>query len=60
MSDKINKDHEKIDEIKRLESKPKILKNLFSKNEINDFWIYIKNCLLRFTIKNKMLLKRDG
>ena len=31
MSDKINKDHEKIEEIKRLESKPKILKNLLVK-----------------------------
>ena len=59
MSDKINRMIKKIEEIKRLESlQPKILKNLFSKNEINDFWIYIKNCQLRSTIKHKMLLKK--
>ena len=51
MSDKINKDHEKIDEIKRLESKPKILKNLFSKNEINDFLDLYKK--LPITVHNK-------
>ena len=51
MSDKINKDHEKIDEIKRLESKPKILKNLFSKNEINDFLDLYKK--LPTTVHNK-------
>ena len=51
MSDKINKDHEKIDEIKRLESKPKILKNLFSKNEINDLLDLYKK--LPTTVHNK-------
>ena len=51
MSDKINKDHEKIEEIKRLESKPKILKNLFSKNEINDFLDLYKK--LPTTVHNK-------
>jgi len=51
MSNKINKDHEKIEEIKRLESKPKILKNLFSKNEINDFLDLYKK--LPTTVHNK-------
>ena len=29
--------HEKIDEIKKMESKPKIIKNIFSKIEIKKF-----------------------
>ena len=51
MSDKVNKDHEKIEEIKRLESKPKILKNLFSKTDINNFLDLYKK--LPTTVHNK-------
>ena len=45
------KDKQKIDEIKKNESSPKILKNLFSKDEINKFLdLYEK---LPTTVHNK-------
>ena len=53
--------HERIDEIKKNEGKPKVIKNIFSDEEINKFKEnFIKIYLSRFIIKNKMLLKKDG
>ena len=49
--------HNKIDEIKN-ESSPKILRNLFSKEEINKFLNFMKSCQLLYTIKNKWKKKR--
>jgi len=43
--------HKKIDEIKKSESKPKILKNIFNKNEINKFLNLYNE--LPITIHNK-------
>ena len=43
--------HKKIDEIKKSESKPKILKNVFNKDEINKF-INLYN-ELPITVHNK-------
>jgi len=43
--------HKKIDEIKKLESPPKIIKNLFSKDEINKFLDLYKK--LPTTVHNK-------
>ena len=43
--------HKKIEEIKKVESNPKILKNVFNKNEINKF-INLYN-ELPITIHNK-------
>ena len=43
--------HKNIDEIKKLESSPKVVKNLFSKNEIDKFLnLYQK---LPTTVHNK-------
>ena len=45
--------------IKETESSPKIIKDFIEPDKINDLKTYMKNCLLLFTIKNKML-KKDG
>ena len=43
--------HKKIDEIKKLEKKPKVLKNLFNEKEINEFLDLYK--ALPTTVHNK-------
>ena len=43
--------HSKIDEIKKLEKPPKVLKNLYSKEEINEFLNLYKR--LPTTVHNK-------
>tara|TARA_B100000989_G_C19486286_1_gene447637 strand:+ start:59 stop:775 length:717 start_codon:yes stop_codon:yes gene_type:complete len=47
----VNKMHDNIDQIKKLESSPKILKKLFSKKEIEDFLKLYKQ--LPMTVHNK-------
>ena len=47
--------HSKIEEIKRLESKPRIIKNLFDKNQIEKFLELYER--LPITVNNK---KRRG
>ena len=47
--------HNKLNEIKKNESPPKVIKNLFSKDEINKFLVFTNNYQLLFIIKNKML-----
>ena len=51
---------EKKEKIKKSESPPKIIKNLYSKNEIRDFLKLYENFQQQYIIKSKMLLKKDG
>tara|TARA_A100001011_G_scaffold362944_1_gene412431 strand:+ start:1413 stop:2153 length:741 start_codon:yes stop_codon:yes gene_type:complete len=51
MDNNTNKTHEKIEEIKKLESKPKVLKSVFSQTEINEFLDLYKK--LPTTVHNK-------
>ena len=46
--------HKEIEKIKKLESPPKIIKNLFNDNEINKFLDLYKKLPFLFIIKNKM------
>ena len=46
--------HNKIDEIKKNESSPKIIKNLFSKDEINKFLELYEKLPTTVHNKNKM------
>ena len=43
--------HKNIDEIKKLESSPKIIKNLFDKKELDEFFNLYQN--LPTTVHNK-------
>ena len=43
--------HKKVEEIKKIERPPKVLKNLYSKEEINEFMDLYKN--LPTTVHNK-------
>ena len=52
--------HKNIDKIKELEGAPKVIKNLFSKNEIEKFLDFTENYQLLFITKNKTLLRKDG
>ena len=46
--------HSNINEIKKLEGSPKVIKNLFDKMKFKNFSTFIKNYRLQFIIKNKM------
>ena len=46
--------HNKLEEIKKNESPPKVIKNLFSKDEINKFLKLTNNYRQQYITKNKM------
>ena len=46
--------HKNIDKIKKLESSPKVIKNLFSKDEIEKFFKLYKELPITVHNKNKM------
>ena len=51
---------EKIEEIKKSESPPKIIKNLYSKEEIQDFLELYKNLPITTHNKKQNVIKKDG
>ena len=50
--------HTKIEEIKKNESAPKVIKNLFNKKEIEKFLTLYNELPTTVHKKNKMLLKK--
>ena len=51
--------HKEIDKIKELEGPPKIIKNLFSKNEINKFLDLYDQLPITVHNKKQTVIKKD-
>ena len=49
-----------IDEIKKLETEPKIVKNIFNQKEIDDFLKLYKDLPITVHNKKQNVIKRDG
>ena len=52
--------HKKIEEIKKNENPPKVLKNFYSKNEINEFLELYKSLPTTVHNKNQNVIKQEN